>query len=71
MLLRRALLATEQPSVLVVKDGVIELRKVLLRDNVGDDLIEVSSGLLGGETVVINPDPALKAGDRVQIKRAP
>jgi hypothetical protein len=40
-----------------------------LRDDLGDDLIEVGSGLIGGETVVIDPDPTLKSGDRVQVRR--
>ena len=68
---RRALLATEQPTVFVVRDGMLEVRTITLRDDVGDDLIEVGSGLIGGERVVVDPDQTLRAGDRVQVKRSP
>ncbi|MDE0959522.1 MAG: efflux RND transporter periplasmic adaptor subunit [Planctomycetota bacterium] len=64
----RALLATEQPQVLVVRNGIIEMRAITLRDDVGDGFIEVGSGLIGGETVVLDPDPALRSGDRIQVR---
>jgi multidrug efflux pump subunit AcrA (membrane-fusion protein) len=69
LLPRRALLAREQPTVMVVRDGVIELRTVTLRDTVGDDLIEIGSGLIGGETVVLDADPTLADGDRVRLRK--
>ncbi len=70
---RQALLvvASGQPTVFVVRDGRLERRPITLRDDVGDGLIEVGSGLIGGETVVIDPDPTLSGGDRVQIKGSP
>ncbi len=69
LLPRRALLAREQPTVMIVRDGVIELRTVTLRDAVGDDLIEIGSGLIGGETVVLDADPTLTDGDRVRLSK--
>jgi RND family efflux transporter MFP subunit len=69
LLPKKALLQSESPTVLVVRNGIIEVRAITLRDDLGDDLIEVGSGLIGGETVVIDPDPALKSGDRVQVRR--
>ncbi|NRA75840.1 MAG: hypothetical protein HRU16_07840 [Planctomycetes bacterium] len=64
-------MTTEQPSVFVVRDGLLEMRTITLRDDVGDDLIEVGSGLIGGERVVLDPDQTLRAGDRIQVKRSP
>jgi len=69
LLSKKALLLSESPTVLVVRNGIIEVRAITLRDDLGDDLIEVGSGLIGGETVVIDPDPTLKSGDRVQVRR--
>jgi multidrug efflux pump subunit AcrA (membrane-fusion protein) len=69
LLPKKALLQSESPTVMVVRNGIIEVRTITLRDDLGDDLIEVGSGLIGGETVVIDPDPTLKSGDRVQVRR--
>ncbi len=65
LLPRRALLAAEVPTVLVIRDGIVETRTITLRDDVEDGLVEVGSGLTGGETVVIDPPSDLQAGDRV------
>jgi len=42
---------------------------VLLGFHYGDDLIEIGSGLIGGETVVLDADPTLADGDRVRLRR--
>ncbi len=65
LLPRRALLASEVPTVLVIRDGIVETRTITLRDDVEDGLVEVGSGLTGGETVVIDPPSDLQTGDRV------
>ena len=53
--------------VLVVVDGRVESRAVRLGSALGDE-IEVLSGLVAGEAVVVEGPEGLAAGDRVQVQ---
>ena len=50
---------------LIVRDGVVELRKVTLGVTEGDAL-EIASGIAPGETVVARAAAFLRPGDRVR-----
>ncbi|OUU21974.1 MAG: hypothetical protein CBC13_08220 [Planctomycetia bacterium TMED53] len=67
LLPKNALIPGDEPRVFIVSGGVLEERKLSLRDDFDDALIEVGSGLIGGETVIINPSPEMQNGDRVPI----
>jgi len=51
----------------VLVDGFVEKRSLTLRDDFDNALIEVGSGLIGGETVIVNPPADLQEGDPVKI----
>ncbi|NCF56396.1 MAG: efflux RND transporter periplasmic adaptor subunit, partial [Planctomycetia bacterium] len=70
LLPKSALIQGSEPAVFIIQDGLLEKRPLTLRDDFDDSLIEVGSGLIGGETVVMNPDPGLKAGDSVKIGKS-
>ena len=70
LLSKRALIQGSEPAVFIIRDGLLEKRPLTLRDDFDDSLIEVGSGLIGGETVVMNPDPGLKAGDSVKVGKS-
>ncbi len=67
LLPKSALIPGEEPKVFIIVDGLVEERPLLLRDDFDNALIEVGSGLIGGETVIVNPSSDLKPGDRVQL----
>lgn len=69
LILRSALVLGEEPAVFVVTDGTVSRRSVTLRDDVEGGRVEVGSGLIGGERVVIDPPGDLADGDRVEIGR--
>jgi hypothetical protein len=50
----------------VVRDGRVEARKVTLGRTLGDDR-EVTAGLQGGESVVLDPPDTLKDGAAVRL----
>jgi membrane fusion protein (multidrug efflux system) len=52
--------------VAVVEDGQVRLQQVLTGDDSGR-VVQILTGLQGGETVILNPSPELSNGDRVQI----
>ena len=70
LLSKRALIQGSEPAVFIIRDGLLEKRPLTLRDDFDDSLIEVGSGLIGGETVVMDPDPGLKAGDAVKVGKS-
>ncbi len=70
LLPKSALIQGSEPAVFIIRDGLLEKRPLTLRDDFDDSLIEVGSGLIGGETVVMNPDPGLKAGDSVKVGKS-
>lgn len=53
----------------VVADGKVAQTAVTLGRKLGDDR-EVTAGLVGGETVVIDPPESLKDGSRVRVENA-
>ena len=67
LLPKSALLPGEGNQVFVLVDGFVEKRSLTLRDDFDNTLIEVGSGLIGGETVIINPPADLQEGDQVKI----
>jgi len=67
LLPKSALLPGEGNQVFVLVDGFVEKRSLTLRDDFDNALIEVGSGLIGGETVIINPPADLQEGDPVKI----
>lgn len=52
--------------VATVQDGKVELRQVLTGDDSGR-VVQILTGLKGGETVILNPSPELSNGDTVQV----
>ncbi len=56
--------------VALVQDGQVRLQQVLTGDDSGR-VVQVLSGLQGGETVILNPSPELSNGDRVQVAEKP
>ena len=67
LLPKTALLPGEGNQVFVLVDGFVEKRSLTLRDDFDNTLIEVGSGLIGGETVIVNPPADLQEGDPVKI----
>lgn len=67
LLPKSALLPGEGNQVFVLVDGYVEKRSLTLRDDFDNALIEVGSGLIGGETVIVNPPADLQEGDPVKI----
>lgn len=67
LLPKSALLPGEGNQVFVLVDGFVEKRSLTLRDDFDNALIEVGSGLIGGEAVIINPPADLQEGDPVKI----
>ena len=67
LLPKSALLPGEGNQVFVLVDGFVEKRSLTLRDDFDNALIEVGSGLIGGETVIVNPPADLQEGDPVKI----
>ncbi len=60
---------SEGLQVAVVKDGKVELTKVMPGHDFGDQ-IEILSGLNGNESVIQNPPDSILPGQRVQIAKA-
>lgn len=54
-------------AVLVVENGKAIARPVVVGASVGDK-VEIRSGLIGGEDLILNPSADLKDGDPVQIR---
>ena len=69
LILRSALILGDEPGVFVVTGGIVSRRSVTLRDDVEGGRVEVGSGLIGGERVVIDPPSDLADGDLVEIRR--
>jgi len=69
LLARAALILAQEPAVFIVSNGKVSRRSVTLRDDVEDGLVEIGSGLVGGEMVVIEPPVDLADGDSVEIRR--
>ena len=67
LLPKSALLPGEGNQVFVLVGGFVEKRSLTLRDDFDNALIEVGSGLIGGETVIVNPPADLQEGDPVKI----
>ena len=67
LLPKSALLPGEGNQVFVLVDGFVEKRSLTLCDDFDNALIEVGSGLIGGETVIVNPPADLQEGDPVKI----
>ncbi|MAJ28032.1 hypothetical protein CBD41_01280 [bacterium TMED181] len=64
---RTALIPEEEPKVFIVVDGFAVKRSLSLRDDFDDQMIEVGSGLIGGEIIILNPPANLQEGDPVKI----
>jgi hypothetical protein len=56
--------------VAVVQDGKVRLQQVLAGDDSGR-VVQILTGLQGGETVILNPSPELSNGDAVQVAQPP
>jgi membrane fusion protein, multidrug efflux system len=56
--------------VALVQDGQVHLQQVLTGDDSGR-IVQILTGLQGGETVILNPSPELSNGDRVQVAEKP
>jgi len=56
--------------VAVVQDGQVHLQQVQTGDDSGR-IVQILTGLKGGETIILNPSPELSNGDRVQIAQKP
>ncbi len=54
--------------VAVVQDGHVHLQQVQAGDDSGR-VVQILSGLQGGEVVILNPSPELSDGDRVQVAK--
>jgi membrane fusion protein, multidrug efflux system len=52
--------------VALVQNSKVELRQVLTGDDSGR-VVQILTGLQGGETVILNPSPELSNGDTVQV----
>ncbi len=66
---RDAVRAAEgKPSVFVVREGRLERRAVSLGSARGDD-VEIVSGAVEGDQVVVGGPPELREGARVEVKR--
>jgi membrane fusion protein, multidrug efflux system len=52
--------------VALVQDGKVQLQQVLTGDDSGR-IVQILTGLQGGETVILNPSPELSNGDSVQV----
>ena len=48
------------------RQGTVDLREIEVGRSLGDDR-EVTSGLAGGDTVVLDPPEALQDGDEVRV----
>ncbi len=67
LLPKSALLPGEGNQVFVLVDGFVEKRSLTLRDDFDNALIEVGSGLMGGETVIVNPPAEIQEGAPVKM----
>ncbi|MGO9829550.1 MAG: efflux RND transporter periplasmic adaptor subunit [Myxococcaceae bacterium] len=56
--------------VAVVQNGQVHLQPVQTGDDSGR-VVQILSGLQGGESVILNPSPELSEGDRVQVAASP
>jgi membrane fusion protein (multidrug efflux system) len=56
--------------VALLQDGQVRLQQVQTGDDSGR-VVQILSGLQGGETVILNPSPELSNGDHVQVAEAP
>jgi membrane fusion protein (multidrug efflux system) len=56
--------------VALVQDGQVHLQQVVTGDDSGR-IVQILTGLQGGETVILNPSPELSNGDRVQVAQNP
>jgi membrane fusion protein (multidrug efflux system) len=56
--------------VALVQEGQVHLQQVLTGDDSGR-VVQILSGLQGGESVVLNPSPELSNGDRVRVAEPP
>jgi membrane fusion protein (multidrug efflux system) len=56
--------------VALVQDGQVHLQQVLTGDDTGR-VVQILSGVQGGETIILNPSPELSDGDRVQVAEPP
>jgi membrane fusion protein (multidrug efflux system) len=52
--------------VALVQDGRVKLQQVLTGDDSGR-VVQILTGLQGGETVILNPSPELSNGETVQV----
>ena len=73
------LMRTEGPHVVLVKEatdgqgekaGVLELRRVTLGRDMGRET-EITSGLTGDETLVVNPSDNMTDGTEVEAREVP
>jgi len=58
----------EGPQVLIASGNSVRYRNVQIGDDLGKQ-VEVVSGLLGSETVVVNPKDSLHDGAKVQVEK--
>jgi membrane fusion protein, multidrug efflux system len=56
--------------VALLQDGQVRLQQVTTGDDSGR-VVQVLTGLQGGETVILNPSPELSNGDHVQVAEPP
>ena len=56
--------------VAVVQDNQVRLQQVQVGDDSGR-IVQILTGLQGGESVILNPSPELSNGDRVQVAPPP
>jgi membrane fusion protein (multidrug efflux system) len=56
--------------VALLQDGQVHLQQVVTGDDSGR-IVQILTGLQGGETVILNPSPELSNGDRVQVAQKP
>jgi membrane fusion protein (multidrug efflux system) len=56
--------------VALLENGQVRLQQVLTGDDTGR-VVQILTGLQGGETVILNPSPELSTGDTVQVAEKP
>jgi HlyD family secretion protein len=60
--------ALRADAVFIVQDGKAARRPVTTAPSTTPGQLEITSGLTGGEDLILNPPPTLQDGDKVQVK---
>jgi RND family efflux transporter MFP subunit len=62
------LFRSEGLQVALVRNGRVELRRVTIGRDFGND-VEISNGLAAGDQVIVNPSDSIGAGQQVQVTK--